>query len=274
MTQMQRLIKYGAMALAAILVVAIVSGIFTAVMSLSFLFGGGEKTPGEAKELISAVTSSSIDIDVGSTNIIIVISREAEGISVKTDNEYISASLSDSGKTLKIKEKSRLFNSTSYITETVITIPENIALENVSIDAGAGNIDIEKLTAKKLDMDLGAGNVDILYLDISEKADIDGGAGSISVKGGAVHNMDIDMGVGELSLLASLYGKNDIDCGVGKTDITLLGSKDDYKITLNKGIGAISVDGASISNGSTYGSGSNRLTIDGGMGEIKVAFLE
>ena len=54
----------------------------------------------------------------------------------------------------------------------------------------------------------------------------------------------------------------------------LLGSKDDYKIELDKGVGEARLDGESMRDDSVHGSGENFIQIDGGIGEINIEFSE
>ena len=54
----------------------------------------------------------------------------------------------------------------------------------------------------------------------------------------------------------------------------LLGSKDDYKIELDKGIGEATLEGESLKDDSVYGSGENKIDIDGGVGAINIDFAE
>ncbi len=56
-------------------------------------------------------------------------------------------------------------------------------------------------------------------------------------------NLDLDMGVGKVELEAKLTGKMRLTRGVGKLEMELVGSADDYKIRMDKGIGAITLNG-------------------------------
>ncbi|MBQ9839934.1 MAG: hypothetical protein IJO56_10670, partial [Oscillospiraceae bacterium] len=55
---------------------------------------------------------------------------------------------------------------------------------------------------------------------------------------------------------------------------TLLGSKEDYKLELEKGLGNISIDGVNVSDYGSSGNGTNKVEINGGVGSINVEFKE
>ena len=50
--------------------------------------------------------------------------------------------------------------------------------------------------------------------------------------------------------------------------------KDDYFITLDKGLGNATINGKNMSGDTTYGTGENKLDIDGGLGSIQIDFIE
>ena len=119
---------------------------------------------------------------------------------------------------------------------------------------------------------MGAGDVTINTLTAMKSADIDGGAGRITIKGGTLNNLDLDMGVGQLNLTALLTGACEMDLGIGQTNLTLLGTQDDYRLDIEKGIGTVTVDGKKVSDFGSSGNGENRIEINGGIGAICVDF--
>ena len=81
-------------------------------------------------------------------------------------------------------------------------------------------------------------------------------------------------GAGELTLKSRIEGQSRLDYGIGETKLTLLGSREDYKIEIDKGIGEARLEGKSMQDDSVYGAGENRIEIDGGIGEINIDFSE
>ena len=59
-----------------------------------------------------------------------------------------------------------------------------------------------------------------------------------------------------------------------KEKLVLLGSREDYCIGIDKGIGEARLEGESMRDDSVYGAGSNRLSIDGGVGAVNIEFSE
>ena len=153
-------------------------------------------------------------------------------------------------------------------------VPADTVFEKADITTGAGRLTVDNLSAATMNFELGAGEVKIDTLIATTAVDIEGGAGKITISGGALHNLDLEMGVGQFNLTSALTGECDFDLGVGESNITVIGNKDDYKLDMEKGIGNITVDGASVSNIRVQGKGNNSIEVSGGIGAINLKFKE
>lgn len=268
MTKFQKIIKYLAMAFAIFLTVSIISGIVKGIM----LFGGIlaiKNNDGDMPGTTYENEIQSLEIDVVGVDLVI---KSGEIFSVETDNEHITQK-EKRGK-VTIEEKKNSWFGADVTGTLVVTVPEDVTLEEIEIDAGAGKIEIQGFTTEKMDLDLGAGKVEIDGIVVVKETNIDGGAGNLVIKDSELNNLDLDMGVGELKLAAKVTGNSDIDFGIGEADVTLIGSLDDYRIRMNKGIGQATIDGESMRNDTYYGEGASSIDMEGGIGEITITFGE
>ena len=261
MTEAQRIIKYIAIAFGIFLIVSIFSSIF---MFLNLF-----NTDSTEREVSTLVTIEDeileLDIDVRAVDLVI---NDGEELIVETNNKYIT--YEQVGKKLRIKEKkhSILNNKNNKL---IITLPSNLELDVFEISSGAGKIDIDRISTKKADIELGAGKAVFNLLDISSRAEINGGAGEITINNGSINNLDLDMGLGKVTINSKLLGNADIDAGVGELNINLLDSISEYSLNTNKGLGSITLNGEYVTN---IGSGENRIDIDGGIGSINITTIE
>lgn len=263
MTQAQKIIKYAAIGLAVLLIVSMIAGIVTIASYL--LSGGGISETVETVEIEGEIRS--LEIDLEATNLTV---KDGEAFKVETNNSYLVFE-NDEG-TLSVEEKRHRVFGDKYEAELILTVPAGTVFGNVEINAGAGKVRIETLSADNVDFEFGAGEADIDALFVSGSADIDGGAGSIKIGSGSIAALDLDMGVGELTLHSALLGTNEINCGVGSVELALIGSEADYSVEIFKGLGAVTVNGEHLHDGETVGSGVNKLRVSGGVGEIRVTF--
>ena len=235
------------------------------------LFGGffsGDAVTEDTKTYSVSSEIQSIEVKINAADFTI---KQGESFSVESNLKYLT--VEDKNGVLTIKETKKFANT---YTGAVLTlyIPADTVFEKVNIITGAGRLTVDSLSASTMNFELGAGEVTIDTLVATSGIDIDGGAGKITVSGGALHNLDLDMGVGQLNLVSALTGDSDFDLGVGESNITIIGNRDDYKLDIEKGIGNITVDGASVSNIKGQGNGNNSIEVNGGIGAINLKFKE
>ncbi len=274
MTTAQKVIKYLAIAFAIFLIVNIVSAILWGLFGFSFIFGLHDRKDDIVSEEIIATNSEyedieTLDIDMAFSNLMI---KTADSFKVEGDNNHIRCN--QNGKTIHIEEKGNHWFARNNSGNLIIYIPENLEFDKVKICTGAGKIDIEKITTKKLSLEIGAGEAQIKKLNVIDKTDIDGGAGRVAILSGIINDLDLDMGVGKVEVNAKLTGNSNIEAGIGELNINIDAPKEEYRIKTSKGIGSIYIDGKGSSDDTTYGDGENYIKIDGGIGNIRLNFKE
>ena len=276
MTEAQRIIKYLAIAFAVFLTVAIIGGILSAVGVLGGIFLGGDRAEADATgELKTYAVSSGISrlqIRINAADLTI---KEGSAFSVESNLKNLTVEEKNGCLILKDLTTIKLNGSNTY-QDAVLTIyvPAGTVFDSITLETGAGRVNAGELLAETVDIELGAGDAWIDTLVASKSADIEGGAGRITISGGALHNLDLDMGVGQLNLTAALSGECQMELGVGESNITLLGSRADYALDIEKGIGEVRVDGKLVSDFGSSGNGTAGVEIHGGIGAIYVEFKE
>lgn len=267
MTTAQKVIKYLAMAFAIFLTVSIIGGLF----SMFGLFGGffsDDAVTEDIKTYSVSADIQSLEVKINAADFTI---KQGESFAVESNLKHLT--VEDKNGVLTIKETKKY--SKTY-TGAVLTlyVPVGTVFDRADIATGAGRFTVDQLSAGTMKFELGAGEVTIDTLTATTAIDIDGGAGKITISGGALHNLDLDMGVGQLNLTSALTGEGDFDLGIGESNITVIGNKDDYKLDIEKGIGNITVDGTSVSNIKGQGNGNNGIEVSGGIGAINLNFKE
>ena len=266
MTTAQKVIKYLAIALGLALVVSIFSGL---VRLGSLLTGGSQRLDPEAVEatFVPQGEITALDIQVAGTELRI---RTGDTLKVETNNAHVSITQKDTR--LVIREESRLVQLSG--SKVTIYLPETLTFDTVDLQAGAGLLSVERLVTGILDLELGAGKTAFSYLEVTEEGDLEGGAGLITIDSGSLHNLSLEIGVGEARIRAAITGDSEIHAGVGSLKLEILGSRADYTIDAEKGLGSITIDGESIAANVRLGSGQHRLGVEGGIGSISMRFEE
>ncbi|MDD5954443.1 MAG: DUF4097 family beta strand repeat-containing protein [Firmicutes bacterium] len=270
MTTFQKVIKYLAVALAIFLIVTIIGGIITGLSSVSYLLSGrDEALVGQMQTYRIDEEISDLSIDLSGAELII---QTGDEFCVESNHKYINVN-AHQGK-LRIHETKKVFGVSPQGVTVILTIPRGFVFDEASIDTGAGKVSVDTLSCDVLKLSLGAGRAEIHDLTANSRARIDGGAGELVIDGGKLRNLDFDMGVGALKLKSRIEGDSELDYGVGETNLILLGSRDDYRIKIDKGIGEAKLEGQPMRDDSVYGGGEHRIDIDGGIGAICIEFAQ
>lgn len=247
MTTAQKIIKYCAIAFAVFLIVSIIGGIVGAVASVPLLVSDGDGI-GEMKTYAVTEAVKNLEIDLRGARLEI---KTGDRFAVESDHKYLKVENADG--TLAIKEDRPAFGFYSEGAQVTLMIPDNFTFDKAAVSTGAGTVKIDTLTA-------------------TTRASINSGAGELRIGGGELAGLDLNIGVGEADLESRLTGNCSIDYGVGELNLTLTGTPDDYCITLEKGVGKATLDGAKMSDDVVYGDGEASIEIDGGVGDMKIEF--
>lgn len=254
MNTTQKVIKTFAICLAALIILSIINGVAHLVTS-AFSFNNDVNINETYNSDIN-----NIKIDVGTTNMVI---KYGDTFSITAENVSKEFKIKEEGNSLIIKEKNITIFGNKKSSHTTITIPND--LNNLSIDIGAGKLELSDITSNNFSLNQGAGKVVITNL-ISNNTTIDGGAGELHITSSKLQNLDLDLGAGKCYYNGILLGNNKIDQGVGELILDLY--REDYTIKASKGLGSITINGESYSKDVTVGEGINDIKIDGGIGSI------
>lgn len=265
MNSTQKIIKYLAVAFAIFLTVEIFLGIYKIDNYI-----GGILTESEIKDFnIEEFDAEAkvLSIDINASKLII---KNGDTLKVETNNKYIETK--QINEKLEIKEtKHNIFKNNN--SEVIVYIPEPILFDNVYISNSAGTINIENLDSKIVNISFGAGKVEIENLLVTENATIEAGAGEVKINKSQINNLNLECGIGKVTLNTILKGQNKIEAGIGELNINLLNSIKNYTIKTEKGIGSISINNEELGN-NIYGDGIDYISVEGGIGSIKIYELE
>ena len=274
MTTTQKIIKYIATAFALFLIVTIISMLLSGSYALLSAFGLIKSSDNQMLEDLKVISNetkevSTLKIELACTNLEI---KTGSSFKVETNNPNIN--YAEENGSVKIKEKDlNWFKQNDVTSDLIIYIPEDmILIDETKIEAGAGRINIEKVNTQGLYLELGAGDVHIENVIATGESKIDGGLGKTELLSCEINNLKANLGMGEFVFSGKLTGKSKINSGIGAINIDFMDSKENYTISVSKGIGNVTLDGQKLEMDRMYGTGENYLDVDGGVGEIKIDF--
>ena len=275
MTTTQKIIKYLAIAFALFLVISIFSIIFGLSREIISSINSDKK---DSKLLEEYTTISnnvnnieSFKIDISNDNIEI---KEGEKFEVKTNDPDVKFYHENSKVKIKTDKTFSWHLSNSSRGTIIIYLPNEFNITELDFNLGAGKIDIDKIFVETLLMDLGAGTMTAKEINVYEKATINGGAGNINIYSGTINNLNLKLGAGNASIESDLTGSNTLTTGVGKLNLGLSRSKDNYKFDISKGLGNIILNDFDVSEDILIGDGETKIKISGAVGNIIINTAE
>lgn len=230
--------------------------------------GGSDVGEWKSYEISDEIEKLDIEAQVAELEII-----ASDSFLVKSNYKHIEVHETDGRLEISDRSRGGVVLGFSEKTRLEIYIPEDWVFEKVNIEGGAGVIQIATLSTEVLSLTLGAGDVTVDTLNVYNRGDIEGGTGEVKICGGTQKDLEISMGVGDWELTGKLKGRCELSFGVGDADIHLIGSAEDYSIEANKGVGSVTLDGASMSGNKVYGSGATEIELNCGVGDIDISFV-
>lgn len=269
MTTTQKIIKYLAIAFALFLVISIFSIIFGLSREIISSINS-DKKDSELLEEYTTISNNvnnieSFKIDISNDDIEI---KEGEKFEVKTNDPDVKFYHENSIVKIKSDKTFSWHLSNSSRGTIIIYLPNEFNISELDLNLGAGKIDIDKIFVETLLMDLGAGTMTAKEINVYEKATINGGAGNINIYSGTINNLNLKLGAGNASIESDLTGSNTLTTGVGKLNLGLSRSKDNYRFDINKGLGNIILNDFDVSEDTLIGDGETKIKINGAVGNI------
>ena len=233
MTEIQKIIKYCALALAIFLIFIIVTTIANVgynILEKTDLINNSNSKLLKNNIVISNNESEirEIDIDIKSSNIIL---KTAKNFKVETNNKDIKYSYEDGKVLIKQNNVNKWYFNKNNNSKLIFYIPSEISLEKININNNVGDvkIDFEKIS-----------------------------------------NLNIDLDVGDIFVKSMLSGKNTIKSNIGDINLELLLKQEDYKFEFDKDIGEVKLNNNKIKRDTITGNSNNNLKIKTNIGDIKI----
>ena len=280
MSSNQSWIKYLAIAFGLVLALGIIASIVNGGVAIMRGFGLIENKnqiieQGESnfrQDFTGDLKSVFVTFDTGSITLQSGDAFVVEGTNVPPS---LNATLDNGKLIIEDKKSTQVFPNLfgkDRMTNLIVTIPRNTQLKKLELEIGAGRGQLSQLVTDELVIKQGAGEVVADQL-LANSGKLSGGAGAVHFTNVKLNDFEINGGVGLISIQGIVTGEFEVDCGVGQTNLDINGNVDDYFITVDQGIGPITINDRSISEtGVGTQSAPHRINIDGGVGPVYMTF--
>lgn len=158
-----------------------------------------------------------------------------------------------------------------------IRVPQGSSFENVTVETGAGILEISDITVDKFEVQGGAGQFKLSDMMIG-KLDAQCGAGQMEAYHVQTADAELSVGAGECIFEGAIEGNLDAECGMGNMEITLSGKETDHNYEIECAAGNVNVGSFSVSAMAAEkvinNNAASNFDIECGMGNITFIFEE
>lgn len=190
------------------------------------------------------VPAADIIIEMGDSNSIQTETHEGQQL----DWEVKNGTLYITGKLFRDQAKIK----SGFV---LVDLSKERELKNVEVEVNMGNITLSCVTARTMDLSSDMGNVTLSGCTALEKADCASDMGDIAVDGSYPCTLKLESDMGNISA-------------------AITGASADYGMSLSADMGAVTLNGETVSNSYTAPRSRYSLTAQADMGNITVDFTE
>lgn len=160
-----------------------------------------------------------------------------------------------------------------------LTIPKDAELKEIELTLGAGSCSGEKLCAHTMSIEIGAGNLDVDQLKAEKTMELSVGAGNIQADKIEAKQLELECDAGRC-YVKKVTTKNDISltCDAGYVYVGLQGTEESYNYDLSCSMGSLKVagqqhSGVDFSKETDHGA-DKELKVECNVGAIEIEFCE
>ena len=217
---------------------------------------------------------------------------DLSGDTLKITQRLKDKSVTDFGRFLSVSKNGISFGSNILGNSVEITIPKGEKLDNIKINAKAGDVNLNSFEADEIKADLKAGDLKVSDINVDNMEftlnagdvkinkiegkdfEIKMNAGDVNLSDGDFENVKIDMDAGDLDIDDTNADDFDIKLSSGDVDASFPGKEKDYNIDVKCSAGDLSIDGDD-EHGNDYTSDNDAdkdIVIKCSFGDIDVDF--
>ncbi len=214
-----------------------------------------------------------LDVEIGGSILQLEFSEDQEFYFSSSESAKYQCYIEDDILYLKSEGD---FNIGRRDNEITLYVPKDWAYSQISIELGAGSIDIEDgLRAESVEIEVGAGKLTAESVE-AERLFVEIGAGMVDLSGVQAQAAELEVGMGQLIFDGNITGDMLAECAMGSMEFAMDTEEETHNYELECAMGTLKVGSHS------YSGMANEHYIDHGaasvyelscsMGEIKMNF--
>ena len=155
--------------------------------------------------------------------------------------ERLHWSVEDGTLTVEYDYPEGEYSNVSIEDTITLTFPKGLELEQMEVESGMGSVEVQGITAQQMELSGGMGDFDATGINAAQRLYVDAGMGDVDISG-------------------SFGGEVELNCGMGSVNLEVV-----------EGVEASGFLGGEYK---TSDGKDRSITVDGGMGDVKISFAE
>ena len=133
-------------------------------------------------------------------------------------------------------------------TQITLLLPDSLIFEHISLNLGAGKMDMEQapLSCHDMDVSIGAGKWKANQLSVAQNLHIEVGAGSVNLKQTKSGTLRVNCAAGECFYKGEIDGGFQVDCAVGHCAFQLANKEQDFDYDISCALGEVKINGCKM----------------------------
>ncbi|PKK95607.1 MAG: hypothetical protein CVV60_00410 [Tenericutes bacterium HGW-Tenericutes-5] len=166
-------------------------------------------------------------------------------------------------------ENLKIFSSNGSLNLNV-----NATFDQINLRTSNGRIDILNLEASNIIANSSNGVIRIDNLSVAEKIDLNTTNGEVIMDDINSPIIEADTSNGKITAKNIISNNINLDTSNGHVYLSIVGEKDDYKVTLSTSNGSKIFDGLEVSSGTINSSGQYSISLDSSNSDVEVTFID
>jgi hypothetical protein len=150
----------------------------------------------------------------------------------------------------------------------------NYTFANVNLSTSNGDIDVSNISADTLKLTSSNGDINLDNLIINDWISADTSNGKILMNDIVSDQIDADTSNGKIDAKDITSPDITLETSNGKIYISIIGDKEDYRVSLDTSNGDKTYDGLKVESGTINSSGSKYASLDSSNGDIEIEFKD
>ena len=156
----------------------------------------------------------------------------------------------------------------------LLSLNVNDTFDFIKLKTSNGRIDIQNVQANNVVATSSNGSINIKNLNVNDKIDLYTSNGEVSIEDVISPIIEANTSNGKINAENIVSDDIDLDTSNGDVFLSIIGEKDEYRVTLSTSNGSKTYDGLKVASGTINSEATKPIRLDSSNGDVEVVFID